>query len=225
MLPRVILYNGVSVDGRMDWYSGDIGLHYELAAHWPVDAILAGSETMLVGYAQEGVPDDDREAAPQPPERDPDDPRPLLAVVDSRGRFHHWGAIRQAPYWREGVALVSQATPQRYRDYLGRYHLDAIQTGEDHVDLRAALEELNARYGVERVRVDSGGVLNGALLRAGLVDEVSLLINPCLVGGTTPRSIFTAPDLTPAESLIPLRLTHVETLQGDAVWLRYEVVK
>ena len=32
------------------------------------------------------------------------------------------------------------------------------------------------------VRVDSGGALNGALLRAGLVDEISLLVHPVLVG-------------------------------------------
>ena len=32
------------------------------------------------------------------------------------------------------------------------------------------------------MRVDSGGALNGALLRAGLVDELSLLVHPVLVG-------------------------------------------
>lgn len=52
-----------------------------------------------------------------------------------------------------------------------------------------------------------------------------ILHNAILVGGTTPRSIFRAPDLTSAEGVISLRLTHVEKLQGDAVWLRYEVVK
>jgi len=36
------------------------------------------------------------------------------------------------------------------------------------------------------------GRLNGVLFRAGLVDEVSVLVNPCLVGGTSPRSIFRA---------------------------------
>ena len=50
MLPRVILHNGVSVDGRMDWFNGDIGLYYELTARWPIDAILSGSGTMLAAY-------------------------------------------------------------------------------------------------------------------------------------------------------------------------------
>lgn len=46
MLPRVILYDGVSLDGRTDWFTGDVGLYYELAARWNADAILAGSETI-----------------------------------------------------------------------------------------------------------------------------------------------------------------------------------
>jgi len=98
-------------------------------------------------------------------------------------------------------------------------------TGDDRVDLRAALEELHARYGVRTVRVDSGGVLNGALLRAGLVDEVSILVGPCLVGGATPRSIFVAPDLTSAEGVIRLKLVHMEAMRGDIIWLRYEVAR
>jgi 2,5-diamino-6-(ribosylamino)-4(3H)-pyrimidinone 5'-phosphate reductase len=122
------------------------------------------------------------------------------------------------------LALCSQSTPDTYLDYLQERHVEYIVAGQDRVDLRAALEELNARHGVQLVRVDSGGILNGVLLRAGLVDEVSVLVNPSLVGGTTPRSIFQAPDLTSAEGVIKLRLAHVEKMEGDVVWLRYEVI-
>ena len=85
-------------------------------------------------------------------------------------------------------------------------------------------EELNARYGVRVVRVDSGGTLNGVLLRAGLVDEVSVLISPFLVGGTTPRSLFRATDLASAEGVVGLKLVHLERVRDDIVWLRYEVL-
>ena len=103
--------------------------------------------------------------------------------------------------------------------------MEFIVAGDDHVDLRAALEELNARCGVKVIRVDSGGILNGVLLRAGLVDEVSVIVDPCLTGGTTPRSMFVAPDLTSPEGVIRLKLLHVEAVREDTVWLRYEVVK
>jgi 2,5-diamino-6-(ribosylamino)-4(3H)-pyrimidinone 5'-phosphate reductase len=197
-----------------------MGLYYELAASWNADAMLSGSETMLTAY--QGMPD--AETVEPPAELHPLHV-PLLVVVDSHGRIHCWNRLRSEPYWRNAMVLCSHSTPQSYLDELREKHVDFIVAGDERVDLRAALEELNARYGVKVVRVDSGGALNGALLRAGLVDEVSVLIGPCLVGGSSPRSLFVAPDLTAPEGVIPLRLTHVERVRGDVVWLRYEVVQ
>jgi 2,5-diamino-6-(ribosylamino)-4(3H)-pyrimidinone 5'-phosphate reductase len=222
MLPKVILFNGTSIDGRMDWFSGDIGLYYELAGRWEADAMLSGSETMLAAYAAVDVPEED-ETAFEPPETDPNDSRQRLVVVDSRGRIRNWHQIRNEPYWRDPIVLCSDATPQEYMGYLKKRHVDTIVAGKDRVDLRVALEELNSRYGIKTIRVDSGGVLNGALLRARLVAEVSVLITPHLVGGTSPRSIFIAPDLTSPDGVIPLTLTHVEQVRDSIVWLRYEV--
>jgi riboflavin biosynthesis pyrimidine reductase len=119
----------------------------------------------------------------------------------------------------------SRATPQTHLDCLRERGIDAIIAGTDRVDLRAALLVLNKRYGVTRVRADSSGTLNGALLRAGLVEEVSLLIHPQLVGGTSCRSFYRAPDLTDAKGVIPSRLRHCEKLRNDVVWLIYDVVK
>ena len=224
MLPRVILHNEVSLDGRFDWVTPDLGQFYKLASRWKEDATLAGSETLLSAYPEEQIDAEDVEGA-QPPEKNPDDTRPLLVVPDSRGRLRNWHLLRKEPYWRDVVALCSRSTPEAYLDYLSERHVEYIVSGDDRVDLRTALEDLNALYGVELVRVDSGGSLNGALLRAGLVDEVSLLIDPCLVGGTTRRSVFQAADLNSSDGVIQLRLVHFEKVRGDVVWLRYEVVK
>lgn len=224
MLPRVVLHNEMSVDGRMDWLTVDMGLYYELAGRWEADAMLSGSNTLIDAYPPEALEKEDSSAL-ESPQKDPSDPRQLLAIVDSRGRLRNWHLLRQEPYWRDVMALCSQSTPKAYLEYLRQRHVDYIVTGKERVDLRAALEELSARYGIKLVRVDSGGILNGVLLRAGLVDEVSVLVNPTLVGGTTPRSIFQAPDLTSTEGAIPLRLIRVEQVKDDVVWLRYEVIK
>lgn len=47
--PKVILFTGVSLDGRLDFGSGmiPVGLYYELAASWNADAMLSGSNTIL----------------------------------------------------------------------------------------------------------------------------------------------------------------------------------
>jgi len=223
MLPRIILHNAVSLDGRMDWLSPDLGLFYALASRWQDDATLVGSSTILQGLAQEPHSAGDETSPEHASEGDADE-RPLMVIPDSRGRLHSWHRIRKWPYWRDVIVLCSRATRQEYLEDLARSRVEYIVAGDDHVDLRAALEELCERHAVKVVRVDSGGTLNGALLRAGLVDEVSVMISPCLIGGTTAaHSIFRAPDLTSAEGVIDLKLAHMEKVGEDTVWLRYEV--
>jgi 2,5-diamino-6-(ribosylamino)-4(3H)-pyrimidinone 5'-phosphate reductase len=225
MRPHVIIHNMVSLDGRIDGFPLDPGLYYAVAAGWSVDAHLAGSDT-IYNPAEEAptegaAPDETGETAAAASE----DARPLLVVPDSRGRVRNWQLLKTMPYWRGAVALVSRATPSEYVDYLRERNVEYIVVGEERVDLAAALDALNVRYGVEAVHVDSGGTLNGALLRAGLVDEVSVLICPYLVGGLSPRSIYRAADLESQEAAVPLRLLAVEQLGDDVVWLRYEVVR
>jgi 2,5-diamino-6-(ribosylamino)-4(3H)-pyrimidinone 5'-phosphate reductase len=220
MRPKVILHNAVSLDSRNTGFPADIGLYYELIARWQEDAILAGSGTLLA--APEEVPPED-EAGSQPPAQIPDDSRPLLVVPDSRGRIRTWHHWRHQPYWRDVLVLCSQTTPGDYLEYLDRLQVEYMLTGQDHVDFQQALEALYLRHNIQVVRVDSGGTLNGVLLRAGLVDEISLLVHPCLVGANSP-SFFIDPDPGIQESVIGLRLQHLEALRDDLVWVIYEVV-
>lgn len=223
--PKVVIFNGVSLDGRMDGVEAqiDMGLYYQTAASWNADAMLSGSSTMLVGMG--GVEEPPLGAETSGPKELHPLAVPYLVVADSRGRFHQWRALQAQPYWREVVALCSHATPHRYMEELEQAGVRSIIAGEERVDFRQALEELNQRFGVQTVRVDSGGTLNGVLLRAGLVDEVSLLLAPLLIGGETPRSFFVAPDIHGPEQAIPLRLFHCEQLESGVLWLRYEIVE
>ncbi len=221
MLPKVILHTSVSLDSRIDWFEPDAALFYELVSRWHEDASLVGSGTVLL--APEELEEDDPDRAPFEPK--PGDDRPLLVIPDSGGRVRSWRALLDFPYWRAGVSLCSEETPPKHLQHLERQGIDVIVAGRKKVDLRAALEELNLRYGVTVVRVDSGGTLNGVLLREDLVSEVSLLVEPVLVGGTSSKSFFRGPDLDSPEGLIRLRLTHVEKMRGEIVWLTYDVEK
>ncbi len=224
MLPRVILHNATSIDGRTDWFKPDIELFYELTSGWNEDATLTGSETLLKAYQDES-PQDGEGEKDEADKKEKDDTRPLLVVVDSRGRIRNWHRLKQEPYWRDAVALCSNSTPKDYLDFLKDNGVEYLVYGDDHVDLRQALEELNNRYGVQLIRVDSGGTLNGALLRAGLVDEVSVLVHPFLVGGATCQSMFKAPELMSEQGVITLKVTDIKKLKDDIMWLMYEVVK
>ena len=220
MLPKVIVHTEVSVDGRMDWLPGDGFLYYRLIGAWDIDAMLSGSGTMAAAYP---APDREADLVAQPPEKPAGLQR--MVVVDSQARLRCWRQMQRSEWWGEVTALVSRATPKAYLEELAALGIDTIVTGETRVDLRAALEALHERYGINVLRVDSGGTLIGALLRAGLVDELSVILSPVLIGGMSPRSFYVAPDLASVETVIPLRLTHVEKVEGDFVWLRYTVEK
>lgn len=223
MLPRVLIHIAVSADGHTVGFPVNIGTYYSLAMGFSADAHLTGSQTIIA--AEEQNPDIEGEAAASPAPTAANDTRPLLVIPDSRGRVQNWQVLRKAPFWRDMIALCSTSTPADHIDYLRELKIETIVGGDDHVDLRHALEQLHDRYDVQVVHVDSGGTLNGVMLRAGLVDEVSLLVHPCLVGGMTPKTLLSAPDLASPEGVIRLKLVHLEQLADQLVWIRYEVIR
>jgi 2,5-diamino-6-(ribosylamino)-4(3H)-pyrimidinone 5'-phosphate reductase len=221
MKPHVLIHNAVSIDGRIDWFKANIEKFYDLTSNWDEDATLTGSETLLAAY--ENIEETGENVEVE--EKDPSDARPLLLVVDSRGRLRIWHQLRREPYWRDAIALISRSTSSEYIDYLHKEKVDYIVAGIEKVDMRQALEEVNTKYGIKHIRVDSGGTLNGILLREGLVDEVSLLVHPYLVGGVSPKSFFRAPDLESADGVVNLRLAKVNVVEKELVWMHYEVTR
>ncbi|MHB0867857.1 MAG: hypothetical protein ACYC5J_00150 [Chloroflexota bacterium] len=109
MLPRVILHDAVSVDGRIDGFTPNLEQYYGLVATWKEDATLAGSETILKSAEAEATAVEDVD--PAPPKVDPGDTRAKLVVPDSRGRIRGWNWLRKRPYWRDVVVLCSHAAP------------------------------------------------------------------------------------------------------------------
>lgn len=165
--PTVRALVAVSADGATTGFPVDVAAFYRLAAREPEDVTLTGADTIL---AQEPA----LAGAPQGP--GPAADGPLLAVVDGRCRVGAWAALRDAGHWRDVVALRSRAT--------GAGFPREIVTGTGRVDLAAALDAL-AADGARTVRVDSGGALIGALLAAGLLDGVGLLVHPHVAGSGT----------------------------------------
>jgi 2,5-diamino-6-(ribosylamino)-4(3H)-pyrimidinone 5'-phosphate reductase len=203
--PHVVVHVAVSLDGATTGFDPHVGRFYALARTWSEDVTLAGAETIL---AQEKVLAD----APRP---GPAADAPLLAVVDGRGRVRQWEALRDCGHWSGVLALRAAATPAEARGSPER----EIVTGGERVDLGAALGALGEREGARVVRVDSGGALIGALLGGGLVDELSLLVHPCVAGATSHRGWRgTAP--VPA---LPLERLASEAFEDGLVWLRYRV--
>jgi len=75
--------------------------------------------------------------------------------------------------------LTGQADP-RYLGYLKAMGIPYIFAGETQIDVKLALSKLRSVFGIERMLLEGGSILNGAFQRAGVIDELSLVVAPII---------------------------------------------
>jgi len=146
-----------------------------------------------------------------------------LVIVDGRGRVRGgFKGTPDAPGWH-ALHLVSRAAPPEYLAFLRHTGIPYLVSGEKRVDLPAAMGKLRSKLGVENALSTAGGRLNGALLRAGLVDEIHIIVAPVVIGGFETPSLFDSPDLRPGEWPTRLTLLKAGARADGRVWLHYRV--
>ena len=251
--PRVVMSVGASVDGKVALGRQQILMQQPSGRLWaamaPPDAdplqedffelvrrqygcnaTLEGSGSLVVVDGAEPPPLPPHEGDPAalytdflPPEvtDQPSPPHMWFTVVDGRGRIR-W--TEKHADW-DVVVLVCRSTPADYLSYLQRERICYLLAGVERVDLAGALAAMATRLGVRCVLSTAGGGLNGALLRAGLIDELSLSLAPALVGGLGTPSVLDGPSLAVGERPTPLRLLSVHADAGGTVRLRYQVLR
>lgn len=216
MMPEVWIHSMVSIDGRITGFTADLGLYYGTAAQGGYDAALIGSGTVLA--INEDVPPEeeaDRKGKDGGPEV------PYMVLVDSGGKVRTHHLFRRQEYIREVIVLVTKKTPKGYIRYLEEREIPHLIAGSDRVDMKKAFAMLNERYGISRIRTDAGGTLNSLLLKEGLVDEMSLLVVPQLVGNGHP-GLF---DTLGLDKVRDMKLIEQTIHPGGVVQLRYSLKK
>lgn len=124
-----------------------------------------------------------------------------------------------------GDNIVTVVGTNATDDYLERLEATGISyiVLQDPTDLREAMRILYERFGIRKISLQGGGIIDGAMLSRGLIDELSLVIYPGIDGLTTSPSVFEylgASDERPAAGQ-SLELLSAETRSHGIVWLRY----
>jgi diaminohydroxyphosphoribosylaminopyrimidine deaminase/5-amino-6-(5-phosphoribosylamino)uracil reductase len=101
--------------------------------------------------------------------------QPRKVIVDRHGQLPVSARILAG-----GDALIV-TNGARNPDWPASVEVLPLPDADGRVDLAAMMDELGAR-GINELHVEAGGKLNGALLDAGLIDEVLLYVAPCLIG-------------------------------------------
>src|SRR6516225_6342552 len=228
MKPYVICHMNASVDGRIlgsRWRPAENRmpglferLHEELGGGTWLIGRVTGSE-----YAKaEAYPDHTDQTYPRESWFVRRDAAAYGIALDAQGKIA-WGRsdIGGDPI----VAVLTERVSDAQLAGLRQDSVSYIFGGEQELDLALALEILNRELGIKRLLLEGGGGSNGAFLRAGLVDALSLVILPAVDGARGAPSVF---DSTDKEAGVPapveaMTLKECQTLDGGAVWLRYEI--
>lgn len=84
------------------------------------------------------------------------------------------------------------------------------------------MQTLAETFGVESLSLQGGGIIDGAFLQAGLIDELSLVIYPGIDGSADSTSVFHYTGSGNPSQGQSLELLSVQTMADGVVWLRYK---
>jgi riboflavin biosynthesis pyrimidine reductase len=175
------------------------------------DVVLVGAGTALIERYRGIKPNElratwrvERGLAPVPP----------IAVVSRRCTV-----LPDSPLVTDAIVptlvFTTETASAQRKSVLSDAGADVVVAGDDDMDLAAVLAELDRR-GLRRVCCEGGPTLFGALIVAGLVDELDLSVAPLLAAGDAGR-IANGP--LPAE---PTKLRLASILHADdMLMLRY----
>ena len=105
-------------------------------------------------------------------------------------------------------------------------NLELIYYAEE-VDLSDLLIRLKGEYAIDRLTVQCGGTLNAALIRQRLIDHISIVVAPLLVGGRTTPSLVDGLSFQSQEELVDLKaleLVGCTRLKQSYIHLEYDVI-
>jgi len=137
--------------------------------------------------------------------------QPLKVIVDSRLDLNPKARLLDDG----GVVIATASTALKRVDALREIGVEVLQlpAADGKVDLVALLQELGRR-GVNELHVEGGFRLNGALLAAGLVDELLLYLAPCLIGDAA-RGMFNLPALASLDDKHRLLIHDARAIGND----------
>ena len=204
--PWVRVKLGMSLDGRTALASGESKWITSDASRADVMRWRARSGAILTGIGT--VLADDPKLTVRLPGGEAFVP-PLRVVLDERGRLPATSALLT-----DGAApTLAVHADDVVPDYGDEVSAFAVRRGGLGLDLNAVLSQL-AQRGVNELQVETGATLSGALLSAGLVDELLLYVAPVLLGERG-RPLFAGIDPATMSERLGLRLLETRQVGPD----------
>jgi riboflavin biosynthesis pyrimidine reductase len=196
--------------------------YQRLHAAFGADAWLAGTTTMedfATGAAAVHEPHASKPARPW--HLADGEVRHFAIAIDRHARLHWRSATADEGHV---VVVLGASVPDTHLAELAAAGVSYLVMPADEIDLRLMLNELHTRLAIRTVLLEGGAKINGAFLKAGVVDEISLLLAPAIDGSTGSPAIFEAGENGLGRAG-RLELLSAEPVAAGAVHLRYQVCR
>jgi diaminohydroxyphosphoribosylaminopyrimidine deaminase/5-amino-6-(5-phosphoribosylamino)uracil reductase len=216
--PYVILKAGMTLDGQLAtatgesrWITSEPSRReaHQLRRH--ADAVLVGIGTVLA--------DDPSLTARTGTRLEKLAPRqPLRIVVDSRLRTPLKARILAQQDKAKTIIATTAAAPAVRRSVFQKKGTQVLTLPavRDRVSLAALLTQLGRR-GVMSLLVEGGGEINAAMLKAKLVDHISLYMAPLMLGGQNAKGVIGGKSPARLKGAITLRKVVTRSVGNDLV--------
>ncbi|MDY3973915.1 MAG: RibD family protein [Veillonella caviae] len=195
--------------------------------YYEVDAWMCGRVTTDDNFTFYKKPDLDEQAPPVPagdfvvPKKE----RFFYVNVDGSGKLG-WteNTIEYAGARAQVLEILTGKASNAYKAFLRKLNIPYIIAGEIDLDAVLAMKKLKDLFGIERLMLGGGGIINWTFLQAGLCDEVSLIITAAADGSMKTPSLFDAPEGLATDEPKRFELIDVAVKAGGSLWARYKVV-
>lgn len=121
------------------------------------------------------------------------------------------------------IVVLLESVSVDYLAYLQETGISYIFGGLQEIDFKLVLQKLSKLFAIKKLLLEGGGHLNGSLLSAGLIDELSFLHMPVADGTPTSPTLFEVSQDLKKGPVTKLKLLAVEHLEEDVLWLRYKI--
>lgn len=226
--PYVICHMMVSLDGRIHpsrWTESPDGarsdwskLYERLHETFEADGWLVGRVTMAEMSKAAAHPPKGAVSVQRPSHFARRDAPAYALALDREGKLHF---DKPDVGGDHVVVLLGRDVPDSHLAELAADGVSYLVAEDADMAVGPLLDVLGRELGIRRLLLEGGGHINGSLLAAGLVDEISLLVSPAIDGGEGVTGVFDAG--TALAGKARLRLLLAETLEHGVVHLRYAV--
>lgn len=224
--PYVICHMLGSVDGRIKqniWGFKDHHKYFEETAEKiKADAWLVGRVTMEEFSSRKKHPASKRGSTIPKEDFIGKRSKTYAVVIDPSGRCS-WDTNMVST--EHVIEVLTEKVSGKYLEHLHTKKVSYIFGGKDELNLSVVLKKLYKLFGIKTVRIDGGGHVNGSFLKAGLIDEFSLVLAPVADGTIGQPTVFEAEEGFGKRKATQFTLKSVKRIYKDFLWIRYEVVK